>query len=98
MYLEVQIKDIIIIIIIERTKAGLESAKLRGKVLGRRKGLTIKGEENAILCAYHFNEGILSIPNILKKVEVSKATYYKYLELKGLKGKVKPYKKTNHQE
>lgn len=79
-------------IIIERTKAGLESAKLRGKVLGRRKGLTKEGEEKAILCAYHFNEGILSVPNILKKVGVSKATYYKYLELKGLKGKVRPYK------
>ena len=54
-------------IIIERTKAGLESAKLRGKFLGRTNGLTKEGEEKAILCAYHFNEGILSVPNIFKE-------------------------------
>jgi DNA invertase Pin-like site-specific DNA recombinase len=78
-------------IIIERTKAGLDSAKLRGQILGRPKGLSKSAEDKAVLCAYHFNEGKLTIPQILKKVGVSKATYYKYLELKGLKGKIRPY-------
>lgn len=80
-------------IIIERTKAGLQSAKLRGEILGRPKGLSKSAEDKAVLCAYHFNEGKLTVDQILKEVGISKATYYKYLELKGLKGKIRPYAK-----
>lgn len=81
-------------IIIERTKAGLESAIARGIVLGAPKGLTVKNKKKAIECAYHFNEGVLSISAICKVVGVAKGTYYKYIELQGLKDKKRPYRKS----
>lgn len=80
-------------LISERTKAGLNSAKRRGIVLGAPKGLSDKNKQKAKLCAYHFNEGALSVDEICKKVGVSRATYYKYLDYEGLKSKVRPYKK-----
>ncbi len=80
-------------IIIERTKAGLESARLRGKIIGRPSGVRKKDQRKIELCAYHFNEGKLTVSEICKTVEVSRATYYKYLKLKGLDGKLRPYTK-----
>lgn len=80
-------------LISERTKAGLDSAKRRGVTLGAPKGLSKKNKQKAKLCAYHFNEGILSVEQICKEVDVSRATYYKYLEHEGLKDKKRPYKK-----
>lgn len=80
-------------IIIERTKAGLESARNRGKILGAPKGLSVENKKKAKMCAYYFNEGILKVDDICKTVGVSKGTYYKYIEHEGLKDKVRPYKK-----
>ena len=80
-------------IISERTIAGLESAKKRGKILGPPKGLSKKNRVKAKLCASHFNEGILTVDEICDEVGVSSGTYYKYLEIEGLKGKVRKYKK-----
>lgn len=78
-------------IIIERTKAGLESARLRGKIIGRPEGLSKEAKRKAELCEYYFNEGKLKVGEICKIVDVSRATYYKYLKAKGLKGKLRPY-------
>ena len=80
-------------IIIERTKAGLESARRRGKVLGAPTGLSEKSKKKAKLCAYYFKEGILSVTEICKLVGVSRATYYKYLDYEDLGGKKRKYKK-----
>ncbi|GAA3622884.1 hypothetical protein GCM10022397_05720 [Flavivirga jejuensis] len=80
-------------IIIERTKAGLESARNRGAILGAPKGLSSENKKKAKLCAYYFKEGILKVDDICNTVGISKGTYYTYLEYEGLKGKIRPYKK-----
>ncbi|GAA0725733.1 recombinase family protein [Aquimarina litoralis] len=78
-------------IIIERTKAGLESARRRGKILGAPKGISEKNKQRAELCAYYFREGKLSVSEICERVGVSRATYYKYLDFKGLSNKKRKY-------
>lgn len=80
-------------IIIERTKAGLDSARRRGKIIGAPTGLSEKSKKKAKLCAYYFKEGKLSVSEICKLVGVSRATYYKYLEHEGLGEKKRKYKK-----
>ena len=79
-------------IIIERTKAGLESARLRGRVLGAPKGLSKKNKQKAVLCEEYFKEGRMTVTEICDRLEISRATYYKYLRLRGLSGKLRPYK------
>ena len=71
-------------IIIERTKAGLESARRRGKVLVAPKGISKKNQQKAVLCEEYFKEGILTVSEICKRLEVSRATYYMYLRYRGL--------------
>ena len=80
-------------IIIERTKAGLASAKARGKVFGAPKGLSKKNQQKAIICEQYFKEGKLTVSEICDRVDVSRATYYKYLRIRGLNGKLRTYKK-----
>lgn len=46
-------------IIIERTKAGLDSARRRGKVLGAPMGISKKNQQKAVFCEEYFNEGNL---------------------------------------
>lgn len=82
-------------IIIERTKAGLASAKARGKIFGAPKGISKKNQQKSILCAEYFKEGKLTVNEICERVEVSRATYYKYLRYQGLNGKLRPYSKTS---
>ena len=77
-------------IIIERTKAGLESARARGKVLGAPKGLSEKAKKTAMLAEHYFKEGKLTVPEILHELNISKATYYKYLRHRKVKG-IRPY-------
>lgn len=80
--------------IIERTKAGLASAKQRGKVLGAPKGVSDKNKKKAKLVAAYFNEGKLSVNEICEAVGISRGTYYKYLEIEGLKGSIRGYRKS----
>lgn len=80
-------------IIIERTKAGLESARRRGKVLGAPKGISNKNQQKAILCEEYFKEGKLTVSEICERLDISRATYYKYIRFRGLSGKLRPYKK-----
>jgi len=79
-------------IIVERTKAGLESARIRGRVLGAPKGLSKKNQQKAVLCEEYFKEGRLTVTEICDRLEISRATYYKYLRVRGLQGKLRPYK------
>jgi DNA invertase Pin-like site-specific DNA recombinase len=79
-------------IIIERTKAGLESAKRRGKILGAPTGISKKNQQKAVLCKEYFKEGKLTVSEICERLDVSRATYYKYLRYMGLSGKLRPYK------
>ena len=78
-------------IIIERTKAGLESARRRGKILGAPKGISKKNQQKAVLCAEYFKEEKLTVSEICERLDISRATYYKYLRYKGLSGKLRPY-------
>lgn len=80
-------------IIIERTKAGLESARRRGKILGAPKGISKKNQQKAVLCEEYFKEGRMKVTEICEALDVSRATYYKYLRNRGLAGKLRPYKK-----
>ncbi|NAY93384.1 recombinase family protein [Muricauda sp. JGD-17] len=79
-------------IIIERTKAGLESARRRGKILGAPKGISKKNQQKAVLCEEYFKEGKLTVSEICERLDISRATYYKYLKHRGLHGELRPYK------
>ncbi|SNZ01226.1 recombinase family protein [Flagellimonas pacifica] len=71
-------------IIIERTRAGLESSRRRGVRLGRQPGLSKKAQHKAILAEKYYRENKLSVEEIMKLIEVgSKRTLYKYLALQG---------------
>lgn len=78
----------------ERTRAGLVSARLRGQVLGRPSGISEKNKKKAQRCIKLFNEGILSVDEICQDVGISRATYYKYLRINGIK-EIRPYRKIN---
>src|SRR5665811_2635061 len=68
-------------IIVERTKAGLESARIRGRVLGAPKGLSKKNKQKAVLCEEYFKEGEMTVTDICDRLGISRATYYKYLRI-----------------
>ncbi|UII81077.1 recombinase family protein [Flagellimonas sp. CMM7] len=71
-------------IIIERTRAGLESSRRRGVRLGRKPGLGQKAKHKAILAEKYYRDNKLSIEEIMKLIEVgSKRTLYKYLAHQG---------------
>ena len=71
-------------IIIERTKAGLESSRRRGVRLGRQPGLSKKAQHKAMLAERYYRDNNLSIDEIMKLVEIgSKRTLYKYLAHQG---------------
>lgn len=79
-------------IIIERTKAGLESTRRRGKVLGPPRGLSKKAEQKAVLAEDYFRKGELTVDEILEKLNISRGTYYKYLRHRGVKN-IREYKR-----
>lgn len=71
-------------IIIERTTAGLKSARRRGIQLGRKKGLGKEAKQKAMLVASYYQENKLPIIDIMKLVGIkSKPTLYKYLAIQG---------------
>ena len=71
-------------IIIERTRAGLESSKRRGVRLGRKPGLDKNAEHKAILAERYYRDNNLPIAEIMKLVDIrSKRTLYKYLAYRG---------------
>ena len=70
-------------LIVERTKAGLQAARKRGKVLGPPRGLSKKAEQTAILAEQYHREGKLKVSQILDKLEISRGSYYKYLRHRG---------------
>lgn len=71
-------------IIIERTRAGLESSRRRGVRLGRKPGLSQKAQHKAILAERYYRDNKLSIKEIMKLLEIgSKRTLYKYLAVRG---------------
>ena len=72
-------------IIKERTKAGLASARARGRIGGRPKGLSSKAKHTAIIAAKLYEERELSVKEILDQLSISKMTFYNYLRHRGVK-------------
>jgi DNA invertase Pin-like site-specific DNA recombinase len=68
----------------ERTKAGLDAARARGRKGGRRRGLSADAQKKAMLAEVYYKEGKLGVDEIAKTVGVSKMTLYKYLRLRGV--------------
>lgn len=68
-------------IISERTKAGLASARARGRTGGKPKGLSEAAQKKAVRAKVLYDEQKLSIDEILKVLEIaSKTTLYKYIK------------------
>lgn len=66
-------------LISERTKAGLESARARGRTGGKPKGLSQQAEATACAAETLYKEGKLSVNQISKQLGIAKNTLYKYL-------------------
>jgi DNA invertase Pin-like site-specific DNA recombinase len=71
-------------VIRERTLAGLDSARRRGQLLGRRKGLSKAAEQKTRLAESLYKEGKYSIEQIARELHISKTTLYKYLRQQGV--------------
>lgn len=67
-------------IISERTKAGLASARARGRVGGRPKGLSKEALDKAIIVETLYKQGDMSITQICKHVNIARSTVYNYLK------------------
>jgi DNA invertase Pin-like site-specific DNA recombinase len=73
-------------LISERTRAGLEAARARGRIGGRKKGLTEKARLIAVTAkALYENseENKMSTQDIADRLGISRPTLYKYLRLEG---------------
>ena len=66
-------------IIRERTNAGLKSARARGRIGGRPKGLSEEAQKTAEICASLYEGGKHGANEIATRMRISKATLYKYL-------------------
>ncbi len=66
-------------IIRERTLAGLQAARERGRIGGRKKGLSKEAQSTAYACYQLWKDHSRSVSEILKIVNVSKATFYRYI-------------------
>ena len=66
-------------IISQRTKAGLEAARLRGRKGGRPKGLSKQAKDKARLAESLYKEKISSVKEICDYLNISKPTLYRYL-------------------
>lgn len=63
----------------ERTRAGLEAARARGRKGGRRRGMSKEAEQKAMLAEIYYKEGKMGVDDISKEIGISKMTLYKYL-------------------
>jgi DNA invertase Pin-like site-specific DNA recombinase len=68
----------------ERTHAGLASARARGRVGGRQRGLSEEAERTAIVVETLYREQQLSVNEIAQRLRISKVTLYKYLRHQGV--------------
>ncbi len=80
-------------IIKERTKAGLSSARSRGRLGGRPKGLSKEAETTACAAEALYKEKRLSVQEIADKLGICKSTLYTYLRFRGVE--ISPYDKKN---
>jgi len=69
----------------ERTLAGLVTARARGRVGGRPKGLSQKAEHVAIIAQQLYEDGQKTVTEICEELSISRATLYNYLRHRGVK-------------
>jgi len=72
-------------LISERTKAGLASAKARGRMGGRPKGLSLEAQKTAMAAETLYNDGNHSVKAICDQLSISKPTLYNYLRWREVK-------------
>lgn len=66
-------------LILERTQAGLKSAKARGRQGGRPKGLSQSARDKAAIAEALYKNGSISVKKIAEQLGISKTTLYFYL-------------------
>ena len=79
-------------IIRERTKAGLEAARARGRKGGRPKGLSKEAKDKAMVAETLYKQGrapedekkVLSVTEICNHIGIARSTLYKYLRYRGV--------------
>jgi DNA invertase Pin-like site-specific DNA recombinase len=68
----------------ERTRAGLEAARARGRKGGRRRGMSKEAEQKAMVAEIYYKEGKMGVDEISREIGVSKMTLYKYLRYRNV--------------
>jgi len=63
----------------ERTQAGLNSARMRGRKGGRPKGMPPSAIEKAVIAEALYKSGSISVKKIAEQLGISKTTLYLYL-------------------
>ncbi len=69
----------------ERTMAGLNSARARGRLGGRPKGLSEKAKRTACTAEALYKQKELTSNEIAEQLNISKTTLYKYLRIRNIK-------------
>lgn len=78
---------------IERVNAGLKAARARGRLGGRPKGLSEKAENTAKIAEVLYKSGDISISAMLRQLNISSKTLYRYLRHRGVPIGASPIKK-----
>jgi DNA invertase Pin-like site-specific DNA recombinase len=68
----------------ERTMAGLASARARGRLSGRKKGLSAKAQKTALISEALYKQKQLPVMDLCKQLSISKPTLYRYLRSRGV--------------
>lgn len=63
----------------ERTQAGLQAARARGRLGGRPQGLSKESQTKAIAAASLYQEGKMTTKQIADMLKISRTTLYRYL-------------------
>lgn len=72
-------------VIYERTIAGLKSARARGRMGGRPKGISDDAKQTACAAEALYKQNELTSDQIANKLQISKPTLYKYLKHRNIK-------------
>ncbi|OIN82943.1 recombinase family protein [Francisella sp. TX07-6608] len=68
----------------ERTMAGLKSARSRGKMGGRPKGLSDEAKRKACIAEALYNQKELTTQEIANQLDISRTTLYEYLKFRNV--------------
>jgi len=74
----------------ERTLAGLAAARTRGRVGGRKPGLSEEAQRTARAAELLYKAQELSVDDMARSLRICKATFYKYLHHRGVSLHARP--------